>query len=395
MATIWKIIDALGNILTKEDEGYEDAFHDGYARAEAEEGEYNYLSEDNTLLNSDIYDSVTDFVGGLATAVKDGLTYIVNTLGETITSTGFLKVGDFIGDMARVQQEDGTFNYVTRDGTLLFETGFRQLTAFVGGVAKALKDDGLWYAYNEDGTLVSETGHTYIGDFTEDFAVYRDDTETQAEDGTAATTSQYGYLGKDGTTLTGDWTDATDITDGKGIVTTGEGKRRYVKTDGTELGGTDYDLALPFQDGWGRAKRDGLWYLVAEDGGESETGYKAVGVPCWGMTLVTNADGTKNFVDGDGGTLMETSLQDARPFANGYAAIEEDDLWNFIGTDGVTTSTSWFERLTDYNGKCAEALLEGAWYRINIKGELLKRLRDAETETETATEETTTQDGDD
>lgn len=383
MATIWKIIDALGNILTKEDGGYEDAFHDGYARAEAEEGEYNYLSEDNTLLNSDIYDSVTDFVGGLATAVKGGLTYIVNTLGETITSTGFLKVGDFIGDMARVQQEDGTFNFVSKDGALLFETGFRQLTAFVGGVAKALKDDGLWYAYNEDGTAVSETGHTYIGDFTEDFAVYRDDTETQAEDGTTTVTSQYGYLGKDGTTLTGDWTDATDIIGGKGIVTTQEGKRRYVRTDGTELGGADYDLALPFQDGWGRAKRGGLWYLVAENGGEPETGYKAVGVPCWGMTLVTNDDGTKNFVTADGGTLMGTSLQDARPFANGYAAIEEDDLWNFVGTDGGTTSTSWFERLTDYDGRYAEALLEGAWYRVNIKGELLKRLRDAETETET------------
>lgn len=391
---IWKIIDALGNILTKEDEGYEDAFHDGYARAEAEEGQYNYLSEENTLLNSDIYDSVSDFVGGLATAVKDGLSYIINTLGETITTTGFLMVGDFIGDTARVRQEDGTFNFITRDGTLLFETGFRQLTAFVGGVAKAMKEDGLWYAYNEDGTAVSETGHTFIGDFTEDFAVYRDDTETQDTDGNTTVTSVCGYLGKDGTELTGDWTDATDITDGKGIVTTQEGKRRYVKTDGTEPGGTDYDQALPFQDGWGRAKRDGLWYLVAEDGTESGTGYKAVGAPCWGMTLATNSDGTKNFVDADGATLLETPYKNARPFANGYAAVEEDDgLWNFIGTDGATTSTSWFEKVTDYDGRYAEALLEGAWYRINIKGELLKRLRDAETET--ATEETGTENGDD
>ena len=377
MAKTWKIIDALGDTLTKDDKGYEDAFHDGYARAKAGDGEYNFLTRDNTLLNSDIYDSVSDFAGGLATAGKGGLLYIVDTQGATITELGFLQVGGFIGDVARVQQEDGTFNFVSKGGALLFETGFRRLTPFVGGVTRALGGDGLWYAYNADGTQVSATGHTYIGDFVGGYAVYRDDAETQEEDGTTTTTSQYGYLGKDGTVITGDWTGATDIIGGKGIVTTQEGGRRYVRTDGTELNGVDYDQAMPFQDGYGRAKRGGLWYLVAEDGSELETGYKAVGVPCWGMTLVTNTDGTKNFVMADGGTLMETSLQDARPFANGYAAIEEDDLWNFVGVDGGTTSASWYEWLTDYNGKYAEALLEGVWYRVNIKGELLKRLRDA------------------
>ena len=59
------------------------------------------------------------------------------------------------------------------------------------------------------------------------------------------------------------------------------------------------------------------------------------------------------------------------PFMNGFAAVELNDKWNFIKTDGQLLFKQWFDEVGSFNVGLCVVRLDNKWNCINSEGQLL------------------------
>lgn len=379
MAKKWAVIDASDNVLAASDKRYADAFHGGYARAKAGDGEYNFLSDGLALLNDDVYDRVGDFdAGGLARVETGGRVNFVTLDGDTLTENGFTYATPFVGDFSIVRQDDGTYNFLTRDGGALMATGYVTLTPFVRGYARGRDSGGKMHVIGTDGAVVGD-GYDYIGVMSPDGIAVTTTVSTDAEGNVSYT---YGYIGKDGAVIADGFVEAHAFVGSRARVVKETGGLMYVIDTSGSVVGDGHDYIRDYV-GDSAAVQDGeVWSVIGKDGSAvgSAEGYKAVGEPFFGMRRVVTGAGKVNFVNAGGSEVFSDPYDDARQYTcRGYVAVKRDGLWGYAARDGSeTTGTLWYDAVTDMRGSTAEGLRDGIWYRIDSSGKMLAVLRSAE-----------------
>lgn len=376
MANTWLIKDASGNVITKSDAAYSQAFHSGYAVCE-KDGEYNYMNTERELLSEVNFLSAEDFSGDTAkVGMAGGARNILKLDGSLLSESGFDFIGDFHDGLARYRS-DGKWYFTDEAGRSIGD-GFDYVTDFSGGYAR-YRTGSKWGLVGTDGQAVTDAAYDGIEPIAGGFHIVRTDTEDND-----TVTSVYNYLKEDGTALSDSgWDEVTNFNEGMAAVRTGS-EWSFITEDGQPLTDDTYSYASPFLNSQSRVRRaDGTWNIIGADGqAVSDEGFKRVGCMVGGYTRVYSLDGYANFVDGDGNQLLTSSpYTDARDFANGYAAVYSEDGWGFIGTDGLPAcSGAAYDAVTDFIADgTAEAQIEGWWYRIDTEGNPLRRLCEAET----------------
>ena len=130
-----------------------------------------------------------------------------------------------------------------------------------------------------------------------------------------------------------------------------------------------------YQDGHAAARQDGKWGVIDESGAwviqpqyddvlRDELGR------CWsqGAVFVRQGQEVLLLVDGE-----ETAggFEDARPFADGYAAVKRDGLWGFLDRTGQVVLDFQYEDALSFGQHLAAVRTGSFWGYISRTGELV------------------------
>ena len=78
-------------------------------------------------------------------------------------------------------------------------------------------------------------------------------------------------------------------------------------------------------------------------------------------------DGKWGFVDKDGEKVINPQYEDARSFANGFAAVKKNGLWGFINTEGKIVIEFQFDGARDFNSNgCVFVLTDSEWELLRL-----------------------------
>lgn len=115
-------------------------------------------------------------------------------------------------------------------------------------------------------------------------------------------------------------------------------KHNYIKTNGKLLSSRWFDSVYPFSGG----------------------------------NAIVRIDNKFNLIDTNGKILSDIWFDNVGEYRNGLRMVKSGYKYNFIKGTGEFLSEQWFDNVLNYDGILPMALINGYWYQINTKGELIK-----------------------
>ncbi len=150
----------------------------------------------------------------------------------------------------------------------------------------------------------------------------------------------------------------------------------YVLANGSfGISGISFEELGMYSDGYAAAKADGKWGLVAVDGTTWLFGPSYDGIVtdelgrsfCQNAVFVRQADGTVTLL-AEGRQIG--TYEDARPFADGWAAVKSSGKWGFIDTDGNVKIDFRFEDARSFGQHLAAVKQDSLWGYVSLQGEM-------------------------
>ncbi len=232
---------------------------------------------------------------GYAAAQTDGKWGLLGNDGKKLLAFSYDSVGMYDDESGLVNvSKDGEWYYVDLRGRrrLAPGSGYEYLGPFSGGIAPACRD-GVW-GYIDRGGREVRFGFDYAGAFAGGIAAVMSD---------------------------GSWS----------LINS-----RFVSLTGSGYDGILVD-AYGFAAAYGTAValRDGLYYFIAPDGTESESGFTDARLPAsYGGNIAVRLDEGWGFADREGNVVLRTFFTDAGSFSCGIAPAGKDGGWFFINEKG-------------------------------------------------------------
>lgn len=241
----------------------------------------------------------------------------------------------------RQQRWAGRFGYLRPDGTWLVEPRFGAAHPYHAGRAAFRSDRHLWGYLDESGAVAIEARFLNAGDFQEDVARVRIETDRRAlSEHSAKVTWKYGFVGVDGAwRIEPRFDEAEHFFESRAAVKIGDA-RGYVDADGEPVG--EHRWKQTFQFSEGRA-------LVSERG-------RFDPVPSYG------------FVDLNGELVIGLELVSAGHFRDGLAQAYRDGAWGFIAPDGSWVIEPKYERAGELSNDRAIVISKGKGGVIDREG---------------------------
>lgn len=337
----WQIKDKQGNVLTRKSEGYEDAFHDGFAVAEKDK-EFNFVDKDkNILSDEENFLKAEDFNNGLSRVRrKNGKYRLYKTDKSYLVDKDYNGISVFVGGFTRVWQEDGKFNLVSESGQELSTTGFEEAGFFNGGYCP-VKIDGKRYMLTAEGKTIGK-GYAWIGDIS--FGYFPVQTNEESTEETQVT-PLYNFMNEEGEQFSDEEFSEVTTFNAYGIAA--------VK------------------------KADGLWYYLKTDKTYlNEEGFKSAGFFQDGIAKVRTQDDTYNLYSMETASLLLTEgvRQMHEPIC-GYRRVYNSD-WqvNYLKNDGTYLLSTWTDKGYNFNYLTETTMvkMDGTWYELNTEGTLVE-----------------------
>lgn len=337
--TEWTIKDEQGNALTKKSDGYEEAFHDGYAVAENENNEFNYVDKQKNVLSDENFKQAEDFSNGISRVrMTDGLYRFYKSDNTYLTDKSYKGIAVFSPEgISRVWNEDGTFNFVSENGKTLSDEDYEQATPYENGYCKVLKS-GKWYPRDTEGNLIG-SGYSWVGAY------------------------EFGYfpvqVNEDG--------------DEENPVTP---LFNFMNTSGELFNDEEYEEVTSFNAyGIAMVKKGGLWYCLKETDKTylTDDGFLLAMTFFEGQAVVRTTDGTFNLLEEeDGKLLLSEGVRQMHPSILGIRRVFNQD-WqvNYLNTeDGSYLLPEWAEKGYDFDLGAQTALvsISGQWYDLATDG---------------------------
>jgi len=277
-------------------------FHDGLT-AVSNGRKYAYIDVDGKEITSFIYDETSRFSDGFAVAKRDEKYYIIDSSGKEIVELKYsadLYRGDcFEEGLFPVYDESG-YGFVNSKGELVIPCKY---TSTEEGICPFA--DGLAPVYNgEKYGYIDKTGKEVIpfiydaaSSFSEGLAVVVKDNKRVFIDknGQKVFDRGGGYMGE-------------GFNDGFYVDYSEDGlKRFYIDKTGKNAFGEEYDMALPFKEGYACVgKKYGDDYLYG-------------------------------FIDKKGKEVIPCKYKSLWSLSEGLALIQDDDLYGFVDIHGNST----------------------------------------------------------
>ena len=131
-----------------------------------------------------------------------------------------------------------------------------------------------------------------------------------------------------------------------------------------------------FSNGAAAAKTGGKWGLLATDGETwlLEPEYDGIIQDQLGRSYAQNAvfvrqgGAVQLLVDGE---AVGEAYEDARPFADGWAAVEQNGKWGFIDTQGTVCIDFQFDDALSFGQHLAAVKVGDLWGYVSLQGEVV------------------------
>ncbi len=85
---------------------------------------------------------------------------------------------------------------------------------------------------------------------------------------------------------------------------------------------------------------------------------------------IVKKDGKVNYVDSEGVILSDTWFAACNDFEDGFGMVSNGMKRNFIGSDGNLLLHDWVDRAGDFMGGTAPVIINGERYEVNRYGEI-------------------------
>lgn len=275
------------------------------------------------------YQDVGIYSGGLCPILVGNKWGYVDTQGNKKVANKFVKVGAYSGELSPVIDDNGTAFYVDPNGNkkfvILDVENVKELGLIENGIY-SLYDGSTWAFYN----------------------------------------SEYKKL-------YGDYQDVSAMGNGVAAVKK-DGKWSLINRDGKDLIGKTYEaVAMDEKLVVFRNDRifvsDGSGYQMIDSTGKVYGDKKFQAVHIFNDT--TNAavmiNGKWGFINAAGEVVIEPQYEDARSFANGYAAVKKDGKWGFINAEGKMVIEPQFKNAKDFNDHgCVFVIRQDGWELLRL-----------------------------
>ena len=239
---------------------------------------------------------------------------------------------------------------------------YENVTAICNGGIQ-VEENGKWGLAKGDGTLVIPCEYDWISTYSQGRVVVIRDGVISAID-TAG--NRVALLHEEADAC-------TNLADDRLAVRTDQGWKRA--NSSLKTAAPLFEEIGMYQDGHAAARQDGKWGVIDESGAwviqpqyddvlRDELGR------CWsqGAVFVRQGQEVLLLVDGE-----ETAggFEDARPFADGYAAVKRDGLWGFLDRTGQVVLDFQYEDALSFGQHLAAVRTGSFWGYISRTGELV------------------------
>ena len=287
------------------------------------------------------------------------------------------KVGEFHNGLAAVELECKC-NFINEQGELLWkeDVWFDYVYNFSNGFARVYIEGQGWNFINTKCELLWSEYKNYdcLGDFHKGFA------RIKIED------KGWNFINANGELLWNEYKncDEVDILFHEGFAEVKlEGKYNYINTQGELLWGEykNYDYVGGFSNGFGWVCKKGKGCNYINTQGELLWKEDEWFDYLWefhnGIAKVGIKDKGYNYINTQGELLWKEDkwFDDVGTFYEGFVWVQKKEQGsNFINTQGelLWKGDKWFDEVRRFSNGFARVKLEGGWYKLNTKGELIK-----------------------
>lgn len=241
-------------------------------------------------------------------------------------------------------------------------TTYQDVTATCNGSIQVMQD-GLWGLAAADGSLTIPCEYDAISTYGNGRAIVRRGTEISA-------------VNSDNNRLALFHGEALEIgnyaNDRMGLQT----REGWILANGSfTTGSIVFEELGMFSDGYAPAKVNGRWGVVDTSGSKwlIPAEYDGIIQDELGRCMAQNAvfvvknDQVLLLVDGE---QVGGPYEDARPFADGWAAVKLGGRWGFIDTTGTVQIQPQFEDALSFGQHVAAVQIDGLWGYISLYGEV-------------------------
>jgi hypothetical protein len=145
----------------------------------------------------------------------------------------------------------------------------------------------------------------------------------------------------------------------------------YVDKEGRTVIPALYEDALPFSEGLAPVLKDGKWRYIGPDGSEAFATdfYRVYPFTSEGLALVRPArNGKYGYIERDGKLSIAANYDEAKPFADGLAAVRTLDKWGYIDPSGKWSIQPTYDYASSFSDGVAAVLTDGGYGFITNQG---------------------------
>lgn len=254
----------------------------------------------------------------------------VNAAGENLSGAEYRTAGDFTGDKAFVENQEGEKYFIDSEG-------------------------------NKRGVLPDGVDPESVGNFQD--GVY-----------SVCDSGKYDFYTIDKQKVLGSYSDATTFANGYAVVLTDTGFG-LIDAEGKAVGSADYLKVACDERGVATEKeriffmKGDSWLMTSVDGSVVGTDTYEEVKPFYpnGAYAAVKKEGKWGFVDTEGKMCITPQFEDARSFSNGYAAVKKDHMWGFVDVSGNIVIEPVFQEAMDMNSSGNIFVKEnGGWKLISL-----------------------------
>ncbi|CAN5507341.1 hypothetical protein BH11CYA1_BH11CYA1_17640 [soil metagenome] len=282
---------------------------------------------------------------------EKALTQYINAAGKVVIPESFESATPFVDRLATVQSigEQGG-HFVDKAGKKVSPTDV-PIGPFCGIFVKSVKSRMVGELQDSYLVRVIRSGPDKDGQYKFE----PDDLNPFAETD-AAKEYLFGYRDAAGKVLIEPkYTRALPFTDGLAAVEVTSGKYGFIDKSGAIKIAAQYSSAQLFQNGLVWVSKDNKYFLIDKNGEVKSDLFDRIDQP-YGMTGMMAYTGDKKFLFSDQVKGLDVSAYDsARPFHEGLAAVQKDNNWGFIDTEGKLVIPMQYGSVGDFSEGLASA----------------------------------------
>lgn len=288
---------------------------------------YDFYDYTGKKLNTESYYSVVNFSDGVA-ALQVSSTSVPHLADKSFNKIKDLYTyfqGPYSEGLAYSHNGQGTqISYLDKKGLEVFNVAAKQGSKCVGGLITVKGKDDKYFLINKTGKQVNSKTWDEIGDFSEGFALVKEN-------------NKWGFI---------------DMT-------------------GIKVIDTKFDVASSFTKGTAIVSSNGKFFLINKKGEPVNANkYEAAGVPDNG-TFPVQKDGLAGLIDSKGNTIIDFKYSSLLYMTEDRVWVAKDGKWALLDNKGNALTDFIYQGAYDFKDGFARVMLDDKVGVVNKSGKLI------------------------